>query len=75
MASPPDVIIDGPRKGPNETTVTAHKYDLDGVDDEVDDYHGAKSLSFTRNDRKDMARMGKTQELRVSNITSSTGHG
>ena len=37
---------------------------LDRVhDDEVDDsYHG----QFTRNDRRDMGRMGKVQELRVS---------
>jgi len=32
-------------------------------DDQVDDtYHG----QFTRNDRRDMARMGKAQELKVT---------
>ena len=38
-------------------------FELDGVHDgEIDDsYHG----QFTRNDRRDMDRMGKVQELRV----------
>lgn len=44
---------------------------LDGVhDDEVDDsYHG----QFTRNDRRDMGRMGKVQELRVSDCDGVIG--
>ena len=39
------------------------QFELDGVNDaEVDDsYHG----QFTRNDRRDMGRMGKIQELKV----------
>ena len=35
---------------------------LDLMDDEIDSYHG----SFTRNDRRDMGRMGKVQELKAS---------
>ena len=42
------------------------QYDLDGIDDDADEYHGVKSPGLTRNDRRDMDRMGKTQELRVS---------
>ena len=39
---------------------------LDGIDEQdVDDsYHG--HLGVTRNDQKDMTRMGKIQQLRVS---------
>jgi hypothetical protein len=68
MASPPDVVIDDSHKGINETSVTAvpRHYELDGIDDEGDEYHSIKSPSYTRNDRRDMDRMGKTQELRVS---------
>ena len=43
------------------------KYKLDGIDEDGDlndTYHGRRG--FTRNDRKDMGRMGKLQELRVS---------
>lgn len=41
-------------------------YSLDGIEDEEavgDSYHGHRG--FTRNDNKDMNRMGKKQELRV----------
>jgi hypothetical protein len=42
-------------------------YSLDGIDEQdVDDgYRGP--LRGTRNDQKDMTRMGKIQQLRVSN--------
>ena len=41
-------------------------YSVDGIDEQnVDDsYHG--HLGVTRNDQKDMTRMGKIQQLRVS---------
>jgi hypothetical protein len=40
-------------------------YNLEGNDEDVDDsYHG--HLGVTRNDQKDMTRMGKIQQLRVS---------
>ena len=42
-------------------------YELDGIDDQDvnhDDYH--HHLGVTRNDRRDMTRMGKIQQLRVS---------
>ena len=41
-------------------------YSLDGIDEQdVDDsYHG--HLGVTRSDQKDMTRMGKIQQLRVS---------
>jgi hypothetical protein len=45
---------------------------LDGIDEQdVDDsYHG--HLGVTRNDQKDMTRMGKIQQLRVSQNMSHT---
>ena len=55
---------DSIRKAPVETSKEIpRRYDLDGIDDEGadDSYHG----QFTRNDRRDMGRMGKVQELRV----------
>lgn len=50
-------------------TKVPEQFELDGIhDDEVDDsYHG----QFTRNDRRDMGRMGKVQELRVRIMTSN----
>lgn len=71
MASDPDAMSGRPPKGIHETSVTAipRQYELDGIDDEIDDNHAVKSVKspgYTRNDRRDMDRMGKTQELRVS---------
>ena len=48
-------------------TETPQKWEIDGMDDnDIDDrYHGHQSLKgFTRNDKKDMNRMGKEQKLR-----------
>lgn len=49
-----------------------HTLDVDGADDGADQYHA--SHGFTPNDRKDMSRMGKTQELRVYAIRHSAAH-
>ena len=67
MPSSDIAIDDSIRKAPVETSKElSRRYDLDGVDDEGadDSYHG----QFTRNDRRDMGRMGKVQELRVSGV-------
>ena len=48
-------------------TEPPQKYETDGVDDgDIDDtYYGQHSLKgFTRNNKKDMSRMGKEQKLR-----------
>jgi hypothetical protein len=68
MAPPPDVIVDGSQKSAQENSVTAvpKTYELDGIYHDEDEYHGLKSPGFTKMDRRDMDRMGKTQELRVS---------
>ena len=44
------------------------QFELDGMHDEAvdDSYHG----QFTRNDRRDMGRMGKVQELKVGTVPS-----
>ena len=39
------------------------EYELDGIDDLNDDYHG--HVGYTHNDKSDMHRMGKVQELKV----------
>ncbi len=44
-------------------TTTAVTYQLDGVDDDIDEYHNG--IKIDRADRRDMQRMGKIQELRV----------
>ena len=49
---------------------TSQRYELDGVDDAdaVDDIYSranAPRPGFTKNDQKDMYRMGKLQEFRV----------
>ena len=61
-----------PQKPQHETLAMTEevprKLSLDGIDEEnVDDYH--THLGSTRNDRKEMTRMGKIQELRVGIIT------
>jgi hypothetical protein len=69
MSSSPHSLADDIRKKPaNESSKEIpRKYELDGIDEDgCDDYHGVRSHGFTRNDRRDMDRMGKVQELRVS---------
>ena len=41
-------------------------YNLNGEDDEIFDVTESKRMGHTRNDQKDMSRMGKRQELIVS---------
>lgn len=70
-SSASDIVIEeqvAPRKPQHETSATtvegSKKLSLEGIDDEnVDDYH--THLGSTRNDRKEMTRMGKIQELGV----------
>ncbi len=51
-------------KAPHEETVdVAAKYELDGIAESVDP---ELDPGYTRNDRRDMHRMGKNQELMVS---------
>lgn len=56
----------------SSTEVSKTKYELDGVDDEAgDDIYSEANPSrpgFTKHDQKDMYRMGKIQELRVSDV-------
>lgn len=66
-----------PAKMPfQNSTVVASKYELDGVEDGSSDASRQKFGSgYTRNDQRDMQRMGKKQELMVSaafrQVTSS----
>lgn len=41
-------------------------YNLNGANDEIFDETESKRMGHTRNDQKDMSRMGKRQELIVS---------
>ena len=52
-----------------EATVLTSKYELDGVEDGSSDVSQQQQLGpgYTRNDQKDMQRMGKNQELMVNN--------
>jgi hypothetical protein len=51
-----------------EPQVTTAKYELDGIEDDIEDDNSPTSLrsGYTRHDQKDMRRMGKQQELMVS---------
>ena len=65
---------DKPQFGTSSTDVSKNsktKYSLDGVDDTdaADDVYSRANPprpGFTKNDQKDMYRMGKIQEFRVS---------
>lgn len=67
------IIDDKPQFRTSSTDVSKNsktKYSLDGVDDAdaVDDIYSqanAPRPGFTKNDQKDMYRMGKIQEFRV----------
>lgn len=64
MSSPAD--IEGKSPYHESATVIASKYAIDGVEDDRSDpslRHGE-----TRNDQKDMHRMGKDQELMVTSL-------
>lgn len=49
-------------------------YNLNGEDDEIFDVTESKRMGHTRNDQKDMSRMGKRQELIVSLLYTHTSH-
>ena len=64
MSSPADVEGKSPDHG--SATVISSKYAIDGIEDDGSDpslRHGE-----TRNDQKDMHRMGKDQELMVTSL-------
>jgi choline transport protein len=67
MASPTASTLDGSTQKTKLRVPAPNfppNYDLDGVydDEAVDSYHAHRG--YTRNDRRDMSRMGKIQELR-----------
>jgi hypothetical protein len=70
LASPTGEVEDKPQFRTSSTDVSKTKYSLDGLDDAdaADDIYSranAPRPGFTKNDQKDMYRMGKTQEFRV----------
>lgn len=71
MASPP--VANGVREGKQhvETSLSeiSRRFNVDGIDDDDGfDENDPRRRGHTRNDQKDMHRMGKRQELIVSHI-------
>jgi hypothetical protein len=71
VANGGDIVADKAEFRSSSTEVSKTKYSLDGVVDEnVDDDIYSRvnppRPGFTKNDQKDMYRMGKIQEFRVS---------
>jgi hypothetical protein len=72
------VMDDKPQFRSSSTDDSKTKYSLDGVDDvdAADDIYSranAPRPGFTKNDQKDMYRMGKIQEFKVSVQSSQRG--
>lgn len=63
-----NVIAESDEKTPNETSLRAiqSQAQFDGTDDADARDSNYSNHGFSRNDRSDMCRMGKVQELRVS---------
>lgn len=58
------------RKVPQEsTTEVSRRYEIDGVHDLGTNSYQHRGDGFTHYDQKDMQRMGKNQELMVSNMS------
>ncbi|EEH49985.2 uncharacterized protein PADG_06064 [Paracoccidioides brasiliensis Pb18] len=71
-AAPDGVAHQSPPKGSPRQSVheAPGRYSVDGIEEAIDDTDGNGIIrGHTKNDRKDMSRMGKRQELIVSPIT------